>query len=135
MAVGDLELNDDGMCFGCGQRNPIGLKLEFDSMDGEYVAEFTPAAEHQGWMGITHGGILATVADEAMGRLAWTSGYRAVTAEMSIRFKRPAETGRPHLVAAWIVSTEGRTVHCKAEVRQPDGTIVAEASAIMIIVG
>ncbi|MDO8589542.1 MAG: PaaI family thioesterase [Armatimonadota bacterium] len=132
MAVKDLDLNDNGMCFGCGQRNPIGLKLDFENQDGEYVAEFTPAAEHQGWMGITHGGILATVADEAMGRLAWVSGYRAVTAEMSMRYKRPAETGMPLIVAGSIVSTEGRAILCKAEIRKPDGTVVAEATATMI---
>jgi uncharacterized protein (TIGR00369 family) len=134
LAVKELELNDDGMCFGCGRHNPIGLKLDFRLEDGEYVTEFTPAREHQGWMEITHGGILATLVDEAMGRLAWTQGYRAVTAEMAIKYKRPARTGEGLRIAASIESVEGRLVKCKAEIRRPDGTVVVEATAKMVIV-
>jgi uncharacterized protein (TIGR00369 family) len=134
LAARDLDLNDDGMCFGCGQHNPVGLKLAFHWQDEEYVAEFTPAREHQGWMGITHGGILATLVDEAMGNLAWNSGYRAVTAEMSVRYKRPSQTGEQLLIAGSIASVEGRLVSCKAEIRKPDGTVIVEATAKMVIV-
>jgi uncharacterized protein (TIGR00369 family) len=134
LAAKDWELNDDDMCFGCGQSNPVGLKLDFHLQDGDYVAEFTPAREHQGWMGITHGGILATLVDEAMGRLAWTSGHRAVTAEMSLRYKRPAQTGERLMIVGSIASVEGKLVFCKAEIRKPDGTVIVEATAKMVIV-
>jgi uncharacterized protein (TIGR00369 family) len=134
LAVKDLELSDDGMCFGCGRHNPIGMKLEFEFENGEYVAEFTPKAEHQGWKGITHGGILATLVDEVMGNLAWNSGHSAVTAEMTVRYKRPAHTGECLRIAGTISSVEGRLVSCKAEIRNLEGTVIVEAAAKMVIV-
>ena len=54
-------------CFGCSERNPIGLHLSFTMADGEVRAPFTPQAEHQGWPGFMHGGLVATMLDEAMG--------------------------------------------------------------------
>lgn len=132
MAENDFELNDDGYCFGCGKNNPIGLKLEFVETDDDYVAEFTPKPEHQGWHNITHGGILALVADEAMGGLTWVKGHHAVTAEMSIRFKRPARSGIPLRVSAQIERVEGRVIFCKAKITSLDGEIVSEATARMV---
>ncbi|MDO8682890.1 MAG: PaaI family thioesterase [Armatimonadota bacterium] len=127
-----LELSDDGGCFGCGKKNPIGLKLDFELRDGEYITEFTPGPEHQGFINITHGGILATLADEAMAKLVWIKGFKALTAEMSIKFKRPAETGKPLTIIGTIEKVEGKLIFCKAEIRKPDGTVVAEATAKMV---
>ena len=133
MAEDDLELNNDNYCFGCGKDNPIGLKLDFtETGGGEYVTEFTPLREHQGWRDVTHGGILATVVDEAMGSMMWARGVTAVTAEMTMTFKRPARSGAPLRIAASVVGEEGRTVDCKAEIRRLDGTLVAEATAKMV---
>ena len=87
-----LDLQDNGMCFVCGPKNPIGLKLEFVLDDGKYITRFTPGAEHQGFLGITHGGIVSTVLDEVMARLVYVLGIKALTAEMTIRLKKPAIT-------------------------------------------
>ena len=54
------------MCFACGQKNPIGLKLSF-RREGETVkTEFTPGELHQVWHGVVHGWIINTILDEAM---------------------------------------------------------------------
>jgi uncharacterized protein (TIGR00369 family) len=124
----ELELNDDGWCFACGPNNPIGLKLEFENRDGDYICRFTPGKEHQGYIGITHGGIISTLLDEAMARFAWAEGKRAVTAEMNIRLKLPAKTGEELLVMGRITGEDRRTVTCSAEIRNPAGLIVAEAT-------
>ena len=53
-------------CFVCGPDNPIGLKLDF-TVEGERChGEFTSAAEHAGFDGVTHGGIVFSVLDDAM---------------------------------------------------------------------
>ena len=133
MAKDELELSDDGYCFGCGRNNPIGLKLDFvETSDGGCVARFTPGPEYQGWEGITHGGILTTLADEAMGRLVWMKGIRAVTAEMTIKFKRPARSGTPLTITGAIEGEEGRVLDCRSEIKGPDGTLIAEATAKMV---
>src|SRR5262249_59979955 len=72
-------------CFGCGGANPCGLKLAFDAdMEGRrIIGRFRLGAEFQGGAGFIHGGIIATVLDEAMGKVCRFSDARAVTAELT----------------------------------------------------
>ena len=66
-----MELNDTSSyqrCFVCGHRNPYGLHLFFRLGDNTIVADFQPREEHQGFPGVIHGGIVAAVLDEALGR-------------------------------------------------------------------
>ncbi|MBI3078225.1 MAG: PaaI family thioesterase, partial [Deltaproteobacteria bacterium] len=57
-----LDLRDNGGCFACGQENAYGLRLRFQ-LEGEDAVrtEFVPGERFQGWQGIVHGGILATL--------------------------------------------------------------------------
>ena len=127
-----MKLADEGMCFACGQNNPIGLKLTFDFEDGKYVTRFTPRREHQGYTGITHGGILSTLLDEVMARLVYTMNQRAVTAEMKIRLKKVVPTGEELVVSGWVVSEGRKLIECAAEARDSSGDIVAEATGKMV---
>lgn len=128
----EFELLDDGWCFVCGKNNPISLSLEFEKKDGEYVTRFTPQKQHQGYVGITHGGIVSTLLDEVMARFVWAEGYCAVTAEMTVRLKHPAKTGEELVVTGRIVGEDRRTISCSAEAKDIEGRIVAEATAKMI---
>jgi len=119
------------MCFACGKKNPIGLKLEFEKLGEEYVTEFIPKAEHQGYEGITHGGIIATLLDEAMARLVWQDSGGAVTAEMNLRLKKPAPTGRKLRISARITGGDRRRVFCEAKAIEEEGAVVAEATAVI----
>ena len=92
----------DNMCFACGAANQHGLKLTF-SYDGDaYVTTFIADPHFQGYEGIVHGGILATVLDEVMARLVWEKAGPAATAKLEVRYKRPAPTGQPIIVRGWI---------------------------------
>lgn len=118
---------DGGTCFACGASNPIGLKLQFKFEGDRFVTRFTPRQEHQGYDNITHGGIVSTLLDEAMAKLVYENGDLAVTAEMSIRFRKPAIVGEELTVAGWVVSRAKRIIECAAEARNPNGELVAEA--------
>lgn len=127
-----MELDDDRMCFACGPRNPIGLKLTFEFDGDRYVTRFTPKQEHQGYVGVTHGGIVSTVLDEVMARLLCVRGYQAPTAELTVRLKRPARTGHELTFLGWIVGERGRVIDCAAEARDASGELIAEATARMM---
>jgi len=127
-----VELEDDRMCFACGENNPIGLKLQFKFDGDRYVTRFTPRREHQGYVGVTHGGIVSAVLDEVMARLVSVKGYEAPTAELVVRLKRPAVTGQELTFTGWIVGERGRVIDCAAEARDDSGQIVAEATARMM---
>ena len=60
-----MKLGVDDMCFACGRKNPIGLKLGFHFDGDDYVTTLAVRPEYQGWTGIIHGGLLATALDMA----------------------------------------------------------------------
>ena len=127
-----MELEDVGMCFACGPNNPIGLKLTFSLEDGKYITRFTPRREHQGYDGITHGGIVSTVLDEVMARLVYHLGYHAVTVDLRVRMKKPAAIGEELTVIGWIESEKHGMLDCAAEARNPKGELVAQAQGRMM---
>lgn len=123
----------DHDCFGCGDANPIGLHLRFVPTDDGVRAEFTPGPAHQGFDGIVHGGIIATVLDEAMAWATTSAGIWTVTAEMSVRFKHPLSVAESTVVSARVTENRGRVVATAAElIRVRDGAVIAAATATFI---
>lgn len=122
----DMKLKGNDYCFACGQSNPIGLHLKFRWEDGEYVAEFVPKKEHEGFARIVHGGLLATVLDESMARMLWEMGKNAVTAEITVKLNKVVRPGDRLSVRARLVREDRRLLHCSAEARGEAG-LVAEA--------
>src|SRR5437879_7367000 len=94
-----MELNDTTdyqRCFVCGQHNPYGLHLVFRLENNSIVADFQPREEHQGVPGIIHGGIVASILDEALGRTSivaeqpeWT-----MTGRLEVRYRRYVPSGQ-----------------------------------------
>ena len=124
---------DITMCFGCGQNNPIGLKLNF-TWDGKTArAEFTPNKLHQGWSGIVHGGIIQCLLDEAMSYAPYFQGIHTITAKMQVRMKRLALVNEPLVIISSITKKTRRLVETKGAVSLTDGTPVAEGTATMFI--
>jgi len=126
-----MELVDDGHCFVCGEKNPIGLKLSFH-FDGEIVrAEFTPRKEHQGYMNIVHGGIISTLLDEAMVKLAIAMEMPAVTAHMEVRLRRPTRVGERIMISASVLRKTRKVIEAYAEA-VADNTVIAHAKGKLI---
>jgi len=128
-----MELQDDGYCFACGEKNPIGLKLKFNFPGDKIEFTFTPKREHQGWTGIIHGGILATLMDEAMAWLIIHKDLFGVTAGMKIRFLRPAKTGEELTITAEIKSIEGGKVQAQSRIVNTRGKTVASSKGVYIL--
>jgi len=128
--VARFEPIDDHFCFACGADNPDGLDLAWTVEGRTCRAVFTPKRKFQGWKGIVHGGILATLLDEAMTRLAWISCGGAMTAEMSVRFLRPARLEDKIYIAGEIVSENRKLVTMRAALRKesPQGPLIARST-------
>jgi len=119
-------------CFGCSKHNPVGLHLSFRVEDGEVKAAFTPQAEHQGWPGFVHGGLVATMLDEAMGWVTMGHGIWAVTGKMNVRYREPVPLLQPLTVVGMIEKNRGRWILVRAEVRSSEGVVLSEADAIFM---
>ena len=128
-------LEDNDMCYACGKKNTKGLHLEFLFIEQEKRIEttFMPSDEHQGWKGILHGGIIATLVDEAMAKLAQRLGYRALTASLDIRFKDVAKTCDSLRVSAEVDKHSKKLLYAKAVATREDGRVIAEAQARLMI--
>lgn len=124
------DFTDDQNCFVCGKKNTAGLQLEFgqNAASGETEARVAFPVQFQGWRSTVHGGLLATVLDEAMIKAAAVAGCKCVTAEITVTYRKPVLTGEPCLVAARIVETRGRIVLAAARICGPDDQVLAEAT-------
>ncbi len=125
------------LCFGCGKDNPQGLHLRFT------VATPSPAEPaitatatvhltelHQGPPGYIHGGIIATLLDEAMSKLNRPLGLLAMTRHISIDYLRPAPLHTPlTLLARHLRRESPRKLFHTASLLLPDGTPLAHAEA------
>lgn len=123
-----MKLEDDNYCFVCGKDNPIGLNLIFkiDRKSRTIKTEFIPTKPYQGYKDIVHGGIISTILDEAMVKLAIGLGMNAVTATMDIKFRKPLFVGEKIIVTANIQSEAKRLIEASAKAIKDDGTIIAE---------
>ncbi|MCZ7543717.1 MAG: PaaI family thioesterase [Anaerolineae bacterium] len=131
--MADLQPNSKH-CFVCGLENPAGLKLRFfNSADGAVRATLTVADHFQSYPGIAHGGILATVLDEAMGRAAMVADPNRflMTLKMEIRYRQPVPTAQPVTVAARIDADRGRRLEASGQVILSDGTVAVEARGLL----
>jgi uncharacterized protein (TIGR00369 family) len=124
-------LRDSGMCFACGQHNPIGLGLSF-SWDGDhYRTRYIPGENHQGWADRVHGGLIALVMDEVLARAALERhGLEWVTVDLSVRLLKPARIGAPLLYTGRIDEVHKRLIVCTGEaVDEETGEKIATGKA------
>jgi acyl-coenzyme A thioesterase PaaI-like protein len=125
------------MCFVCGRENPVGLHVQFyeDHENQQIVVPLTIPERYQGYPGIAHGGILATVLDEASGRalmMAAEDDPFWVTAKLELRYRQPTPTETPLRVVGWIVNRRRRSAEVAGEIRLMDGTVTVEATALVV---
>jgi uncharacterized protein (TIGR00369 family) len=127
-----IEENYD-RCFVCGQANPIGLKIDF-SYDEEGAAYATLALDQvvEGYPGVVHGGILSTLLDEVMAKAVINSGKIAVTAKLSVSYRKALNSGQSVLIKGWITRAKSRTISTAASISDESG-IYAEAEAVFVV--
>jgi uncharacterized protein (TIGR00369 family) len=125
-------LQDDNHCFVCGEKNHYGLHLKFSLHEGKVLSEFVPQKVHQGYKDIVHGGIISTIIDEAMVKAAIMQGIPAVTAEITVRFKKPLRVGEKVLIEATIINMNKKIIETSAQVKKADDTIIAEGHAKLL---
>ena len=125
--MGKIEVEDDQYCFVCGINNPDGLRLEWKTEGSTTSAFFTPDRKYQGWKGILHGGIIATLLDEAMNRVALVIHGGALTAEMTVRFVAPAKIGELLHIRGEILQESRKIIEMKATIYH-DKTLIAHST-------
>src|SRR5688500_5380817 len=128
-----IELPHTAGCLVCGRSNPHGLHLSLhvDPQTGEVTTALVTRPQDVGFAGVVHGGVLATVLDEAMVWAATWAGRRfCVCAELTTRFLKEAAVGRELVIETKVEANRSRLITTAAAVRDlASGDVVATASA------
>ena len=126
-----LELPQSANCLVCGRSNPHGLKLRLhvDTESGLVSTEFTPGPQHVGFEGMVHGGLLATVLDEAMTWAAtWKNKRFCYCGELTTRFRNSLRPGQTLRVEALVEFSRPKLVEVAGKIFDHTGRLAATSS-------
>jgi acyl-coenzyme A thioesterase PaaI-like protein len=131
-----LDPSPTNHCFGCGAANDAGMKLPFElDLDEKRTrGRFALGANYAGGGGFAHGGIIAVVLDEAMGKLSKLTDERAVTAELSIEYRKPVPVDQEIAVEGWQEEEKGRNRFRVAEIKDSRGNLLARGKGRFVVV-
>ncbi|MEA3335119.1 MAG: PaaI family thioesterase [Chloroflexota bacterium] len=119
------------MCFVCGMKNIAGVKVFFYEIeDGTILARFTGQDIHQGYPGRFHGGVLAGILDEMIGRvirIEYGDDMWGVTAELTIRYRQPVPLGVELEATGRVIKDSRRMFEGEGRILLPDGTAAVTA--------
>ncbi len=128
-----MEVHFDGHCFGCGQLNLDGLRLKFEPGPDGSVAEYTVPERFQSWAGMTHGGVVALMLDEAVGWAAWHAGHPGVTGRLQVSYRRPLKLGERVRIVGKVENIRRTLVYVTAVVENATNHArVADATATLM---
>jgi uncharacterized protein (TIGR00369 family) len=132
-----LAPNPANKCFGCGGDNAAGMKLTFeqDNVNRRIVGRFVLGERYQGGAGFAHGGIIATLLDEAMGKVCRFREVRAVTAELTVEYLKPVNVLSGIVVEGRETEQKGRNLFMTAEIRNEAGEVLARGKGRFVVIG
>lgn len=121
-------------CFGCGPGNAAGLRLKFvfDEKAERFICRFRLDGRFTGPPAHAHGGIIATILDEAMGKVSKQRNVVALTSTMTVEYLKPVPLFKPLVVEGWEGKVRGREHFRLAEIRNGSGEVLARSKGKFI---
>jgi len=122
-------------CFGCGDENGLGLRMAFER-DGETVVSRTQLGpDYAGYPAFAHGGVVATMLDEAMGwAMLHLAGRHGVTRSLNVTYRRPVPLGRELVVRARVTDLAEREAQIESTVEDSRGRMLAHGAGSWVVV-
>jgi acyl-coenzyme A thioesterase PaaI-like protein len=129
-----LKLPNSSHCFVCGLENQQGLHLNFYQEGDAVVVNHVVPDRFQGYPGVVHGGIVASMLDEVLGRVFMIDDPNRFmyTARLTLRYRKPLPTEKPLKIVGKVVRDRGRSAESKAQLFGPDGDLLAEAEGLLV---
>lgn len=130
-----MNLDKDRGCFVCGPDNAMGLQAVF-SCDKELKQSFcrlTIEDNFQGWHSIVHGGIIASLLDEACIYAGRALAETLVTAELSVRYRKPVPVGQEVVITGKVLEKRRKVLKVKSCL-ELNGEIHAEAEGRIFLI-
>ncbi len=129
----NTQIKNDRHCFCCGDKNDRGLKLKFIYPgEGHALTTLIVPDYFTGWENLTHGGLISMLLDETMAHACISSSLTGVTAELTVRFKKPLPVGTEINVSGIMTEAKGRIALTTGKISDKDGKIYATGKARFI---
>src|SRR3954468_21750969 len=124
------------LCFACGKDNPHGMHLKFllDSERNHFVSHFRLSKRYTGPPGHCHGGIIATILDDAMGKVNKLHHVIALTREMTVEYLKPVPLQKPLRVEGRELSVRGTQHINAAEILNEKNEVLARSRGVFIAI-
>lgn len=122
-------------CFVCGRHNPSGLHLTFERGSEGVEAVWVPNDANESFPGTVHGGIIASVLDEAMSKAIMACGWQAFTVCVNVRFHSRTAPGEHLRVHGWVVERSKRRILTEASLVTESAIERAHAWATFLMPG
>jgi uncharacterized protein (TIGR00369 family) len=120
-------------CFGCGEVNSAGLHLKFSvASDHTVICDAEVSNNYEGPPGYLHGGIIATLLDEAMSKANRARGVTAMTRQMQVEYLHPVHSNSPIRIEGRVTRSEGRKHWTEAHIQNASGKVLAKATGLFI---
>jgi uncharacterized protein (TIGR00369 family) len=120
-------------CFGCGPANAAGLQLEFFlAQDGSVVAFPAIPDRFEGPPTYLHGGVIATMLDEAMSKAVRARGVTAMTRQLEVDYRRPVPSATEVRMEGRVLRQEGRKHWTEARIVNEKGVTLASSTGLFI---
>ncbi len=126
-----MEFIDNDRCFLCGSHNPHGIPLHFSKEGEDTVIRGTVPWYFQGFQGVVHGGIVASLLDEVMSHSVKKEGEHAVTGSLEVRYTRPCCTDLEVEVRGRVTRRSGRALETESTITQ-GGEVIARGKAVFV---
>ena len=114
-------------CFTCRGQDCGGLGLTFDIVDDEVCGEWTGSKNFESYVGIIHGGILATLLDSTMVHALFAYGIAARTGRFELRYRRSVRSAVPLVIQTHICEKHHPLYLMEASILQ-DNAVCVEAT-------
>jgi uncharacterized protein (TIGR00369 family) len=123
-------------CFVCGMNNPNGMRLKFllDEERQTFICRFRLSKRYTGPPGHCHGGIIACILDDAMGKVNKLHHVVALTREMTVEYLKPVPLHKPLRVEGREVEVCGRTHINAAEILNEKDEVLARSRGTFIAI-
>ena len=136
MTHGNLQPNSK-MCFICGLENPVGLKLRIYEVEpGRVESTFTAPEHFQGYPGVLHGGIIATIIDEISGRALMGPVDQPrfmFTAKLDVKYRKNVPIGKPLKLVGLAGQDKGHSAESWAGIYDAEsGELLAEGNTLLV---
>ena len=133
--IGQLQPNSRH-CFVCGLENPVGLKLRiYQTEPGVIETMFTAPDHFQGYPGVLHGGIVASILDEISGRAHMgdpSAPKFMFTAKIEVKYRKNVPIGMPLKIIGKAGRSRGKMAEGWAGIYDEEGTLLAEATTLLV---